>query len=88
MKNSAGIRHKVTAKSIKKIHPITLETDPNCSNSRKALEIIRGHGNTEMAGMLFISARTVETHRQRIMKKLSARSVVELQRLVARYGAS
>jgi DNA-binding CsgD family transcriptional regulator len=28
--------------------------------------------------------RTVETHRQRVTKKLSARSIIELQRVAAR----
>jgi hypothetical protein len=31
--NSASTRRKAIATSIKKVHPITLETDPNCSNS-------------------------------------------------------
>jgi DNA-binding CsgD family transcriptional regulator len=35
---------------------------------------------------LFIARRTVETHRQRIMNKLSAHSVVQMQRLAARHG--
>jgi DNA-binding CsgD family transcriptional regulator len=34
---------------------------------------------------LYIARRTVETHRYRIMKKLEARSVTEMQRLAARY---
>lgn len=48
--------------------------------------VIRGYTNAEIASRLFISLRTVETHRQRITKKLSARSVQQLQRLAARYG--
>jgi DNA-binding NarL/FixJ family response regulator len=48
--------------------------------------IIRGHSNAEIAALLYIAPRTVETHRQRITKKLSTRSVPELQRLAARYG--
>jgi two-component system, NarL family, nitrate/nitrite response regulator NarL len=48
--------------------------------------VIRGHSNDEIAGRLFIARRTVETHRQRIMNKLSAHSIAELQRLAARYG--
>ncbi len=48
--------------------------------------LIRGYTNAEISARLFISLRTVETHRQRITKKLSARSVFELQRLAARYG--
>lgn len=48
--------------------------------------LIRGHSNDEIATHLFIARRTVETHRQRIVKKLSAHSIVQLQRLAARHG--
>jgi RNA polymerase sigma factor (sigma-70 family) len=48
--------------------------------------VIRGHSNDEIAAQLFIARRTVETHRQRIMNKLSAHSIAEMQRLAARYG--
>lgn len=48
--------------------------------------LIRGHSNDEIATKLFITRRTVETHRQRVMKKLSARSILEMQRIAARHG--
>ncbi len=48
--------------------------------------IIRGHGNGDIATRLFIALRTVETHRQRIMKKVSARTVAEIQRVAAQHG--
>jgi two-component system nitrate/nitrite response regulator NarL len=48
--------------------------------------LIRGNSNDEVALRLFISRRTVETHRQRIMKKLSAHSIVEMQRIAATHG--
>ncbi len=48
--------------------------------------LIRGCSNDEVATRLFIARRTAETHRQRIMKKLSAHSIVQMQRLSARYG--
>ena len=48
--------------------------------------MIRGYTNIEISARLFIALRTVETHRQRITKKLSARSIFELQRIAARYG--
>jgi two-component system nitrate/nitrite response regulator NarL len=48
--------------------------------------LIRGRSNDEIATALFISRRTVETHRQRIMRKLSAHSVPQMQRIAARYG--
>jgi DNA-binding NarL/FixJ family response regulator len=48
--------------------------------------LIRGNSNDEIAVRLFIARRTVETHRQRIMNKLSAHSVAQMQRIAARHG--
>lgn len=48
--------------------------------------LIRGYSNDEIAIRLIIARRTVETHRQRITNKLSAHSVLQLQRLAARHG--
>jgi DNA-binding NarL/FixJ family response regulator len=48
--------------------------------------LIRGRSNDEIAIALLIARRTVETHRQRIMRKLSAHSVPQMQRIAARYG--
>lgn len=50
--------------------------------------LIRGYSNCEIATRLYIAPRTVETHRQRVMNKLSARSILQLQRLAVRHGAS
>jgi DNA-binding NarL/FixJ family response regulator len=45
----------------------------------------QGHNNSEIGGRLFISPRTVETHRSNLMKKLGIRSQAELiQYAVAR----
>jgi DNA-binding NarL/FixJ family response regulator len=44
--------------------------------------LIRGHTNDEIAMQLFI----VETHRQRITKKLSAHSIAQMQRIAAKHG--
>jgi len=66
------------------------ERDPLQRLTRRELEVfellIRGLTNDEVATQLFISRRTVETHRQRIGKKLSAHSIVQLQRIAARHG--
>jgi two-component system, NarL family, invasion response regulator UvrY len=48
--------------------------------------LIRGNSNDEIATLLFISRRTVETHRQRVMNKLSAHSITHMQRVAARVG--
>ena len=64
--------------------------DPLHRLTRREREIfellIRGRTNDEIATHLSISRRTVETHRQRIGKKLSAHSIVQLQRIAARHG--
>jgi DNA-binding NarL/FixJ family response regulator len=65
-------------------------THPFARLTRREREVfellIRGHTNDEIATRLFIARRTVETHRQRVMNKLSAHSVVQMQRLAARHG--
>jgi DNA-binding NarL/FixJ family response regulator len=64
-------------------HPLQRMT----RREREVFELlIRGHSNDEIATLLFITRRTVETHRQRIMNKLSARSILEMQRIAARHG--
>jgi DNA-binding NarL/FixJ family response regulator len=65
-------------------------THPFARLTRREREVfellIRGNTNEEIALKLFIARRTAETHRQRVMNKLAAHSVVQLQRLAARYG--
>lgn len=48
--------------------------------------LVRGQSNAAIATALFISMRTVETHRQRILKKLDVHSIVELVYLASRHG--
>ncbi len=48
--------------------------------------LLHGKTSIEMGRELFISARTVETHRARILHKLGARTTVDLVRLAARLG--
>jgi DNA-binding NarL/FixJ family response regulator len=54
---------------------------------REVLEgIARGRTNKEIAAELGISYRTVETHRESLMKKLQIRTVAELTRLAVGAG--
>ena len=59
------------------------ETHPRLSP--RELEILKllalGHTNNEIAGILRISLRTVESHRARIVQKLGAQSRAELIRI-------
>jgi DNA-binding NarL/FixJ family response regulator len=49
--------------------------------------LIKGLTNEEIGSRLFIARRTVETHRQRIMKKLDTHSLLDMIRVAAREGA-
>jgi DNA-binding NarL/FixJ family response regulator len=45
-----------------------------------------GHANAAMAGWLVISARTVETHRANVMRKLGLRSQTDVVGYALRRG--
>jgi DNA-binding NarL/FixJ family response regulator len=51
-----------------------------------ALMIVDGTTGPEIATALRISVRTVEVHRQRIMRKTQLRNAVELARVAIREG--
>jgi len=54
---------------------------------REVLQLIaEGHSNRKIAEMLFISIKTVETHRCHIMKKLDLHSAAELTRYAIQKG--
>lgn len=48
--------------------------------------LVRGLTNADVARQLFISIKTVETHRTRILRKLDVHNIGELVRLAARHG--
>lgn len=48
--------------------------------------LVRGGDNAAIGHALFISEKTVETHRTRIFRKLGVRSLADLVRLAARHG--
>jgi two-component system response regulator NreC len=62
----------------------TAPTEPPGDLTERELEVLRlialGHTNREMAGQLYLSARTVETHRSHIQQKLGVSSRAELVR--------
>jgi len=58
--------------------------------SDREVEVLRlialGHTNSEIAGQLFLSTRTVETHRAHIQQKISRTSRAELVRYALEHG--
>ncbi|MCM3744324.1 response regulator transcription factor [Sporosarcina luteola] len=58
------------------------ETDPYKILSRREIEVLplvaKGYGNKEIAEMLYISVKTVEAHKAKIMEKLNLKSRPEL----------
>jgi two-component system response regulator NreC len=66
------------------------ETDPYDTLTAREREVLtlaaEGLSNAEIAARLFISRRTVETHRARAMRKLELRSNVELVLYAVRRG--
>jgi len=63
--------------------------DPLSLREREVLQLIaEGHGTKAIADKLCISARTVESHRYRIMKKLEIRETAGLVRYAIGHGLS
>lgn len=61
--------------------------DPLTDREREVLKrIAEGQSTKEIASLLDISARTVETHRANLMRKLDVRSVAQLVRLAIKEG--
>jgi DNA-binding NarL/FixJ family response regulator len=57
------------------------------SRQRQILQLIaEGKQNKEIASLLFVSVRTIEFHRGRLMARLGARSVAELTRFALQEG--
>lgn len=88
---AAGNRYLPAA--LKPLVESSLAEQPMCPLdrlSRREREIfglmVRGHSNHEIAQQLYISPRTAETHRHRVMHKLSAHSIADLLRIAARWG--
>ncbi len=73
------------------IHPHTAgtENDPLASLSPREKEILQliaeEHTSGEIAQMLFISEKTVEKHRARLMEKLNVRNLAGLVRAAVKY---
>jgi two-component system response regulator NreC len=63
------------------------DADPLSDRERDVLRLLAlGHTNQEIAGTLYISVRTAETHRAHIMQKLQLRTRAELVRYAIAQG--
>ena len=73
----------ITRESRSDLQPVLELTN----RQRQILQLIaEGRQNKEIAHLLFVSVRTVEFHRARLMSRLGARSVAELTRLAIQEG--
>jgi len=65
------------------------ENDPLSNLSPREKEILQliaeEHTSSEIAGLLFISEKTVEKHRAKLMEKLNARNLAGLVRIAVKY---
>jgi two-component system, NarL family, response regulator NreC len=61
--------------------PVAAADDPLSEREREVLRLLAlGHTNQEIANQLFISVRTAETHRARMMQKLGLQTRAEIVR--------
>lgn len=69
------------------VYPVARESASNPLSSREyeVFDLLaRGRSNKEIAGMMRISIRTVESHRAKVMLKLDLRSITDLVRYALR----
>ncbi len=82
--NSLLEKEKIEVKSIHTNGDTTEEL------TRRETEILKliseGYSNTEIGGMLYISPRTVDTHRTNIMKKLNVKNIAGLIKYAIQSG--
>jgi len=66
------------------------ETSPRALLSPREREVfellIQGFSNNQVAARLFVSSKTVETHRSHILRKLGVHSICDLVRLASRHN--
>jgi DNA-binding NarL/FixJ family response regulator len=82
-----GITHVVVGDPLRVKLPGAQTSLPLSQREREVLQLLaEGRTTKQIAAALFISVKTVETHRQRIMDKLDIRSIAELTKYAIREG--
>ena len=85
---SNSITHLLLNRYISKIDQENINSESDCILSVRQIEILKLWGNSysnqEIADKLFISVRTVETHKNQIMNKLSLKNTVDLVKYAIR----
>ena len=57
------------------------------AREREVVQLLaEGHSTKDISGMLYVSVKTVESHRKRIMDKLNIRTIAELTKYAIREG--
>jgi len=79
---SEAVSNIILKSYVKKVKTDEEKSSANKALSKRELEILKlfaeGKSNKEIANSLFISTRTVESHKNHIMQKLELKSTVEL----------
>ena len=91
-KDKTYIAPKISGFSIDECSPVAGNNEPLVrprltEREREVLQMIaEGKGTKQIAAELFLSAKTVETHRQHLMDKLDMYTVAELTKFAIREG--
>ncbi len=85
----SGPVSEIVVESAKKQHSTSQDGDPFSSLSPREKEILQliaeEYTSAEIGKMLFISEKTVEKHRARLMEKLNVRNLAGLVRMAVKY---
>lgn len=80
---------EIVTESVMHPHAIGTPDDPLSSLSPREKEVLQliaeEHTSSEIAELLFISQKTVEKHRGKLMEKLNVRNIAGLVRLAVKY---
>lgn len=84
---SPAVAHVVVQNSLSAAPPDMVKCCSISGREREVLQLVaEGRPTREIAAVLFISVKTVETHRKQIMDKLNVHSVAELTKYAVREG--